>query len=83
MALRKDRGLRVDDSICILGLVVDIPLKEDVVGHVGAVRKDLGRSSVVIWIRRWMGQVSVIVVLIPVLVWLETRNEWTEIDGIK
>ena len=46
MALRKDRGPRVDSPIGVLGRVVGIPSKEDVVGHLGDVRKDLGRSSV-------------------------------------
>ena len=45
MVLRKDRGLRVDNSIGILLRVVDIPLREDVIGDLGGVRRDLGRSS--------------------------------------
>ena len=35
----------VDNSIGILGYVVGIPLKTDVVGDLGEVKKDLGRSS--------------------------------------
>ena len=46
MALRRDRGPRVDSPIGVLGRVVGILSKEDVVGHLGDVRKDLGRSSV-------------------------------------
>ena len=44
MVLRKDRGLRVDNLIGILLRVVGTPLKEDVIGYLGDVRKDLGRS---------------------------------------
>ena len=47
MALRKDRGPQVDNSIGILGRVVGIPLKQDVIGYLGDVRKDLRRSSAV------------------------------------
>jgi hypothetical protein len=43
--LRKDRGLRVDNSIGILRRVVGTPLREDVIGDLGDVRRDLGRSS--------------------------------------
>lgn len=45
MVLRRDRGPRVDNSIGILGRVVGIPLKQDVIGYLGDVRKDLRRSS--------------------------------------
>ena len=37
MVLRKDRGLRVDNSIGILLRVVGSPLKEDVIGYLGDV----------------------------------------------
>ena len=37
MVLRKDRGLRVDNSIGILLRVVGIPLKEDVIDYLGDV----------------------------------------------
>jgi hypothetical protein len=42
MALREDCNARVDNSI---GCVVGTPLKEDVVGYLGDVRKGLGRRS--------------------------------------
>lgn len=45
MAVRKDRGPRVDNSIGVLRLWVGIPLKEDVIGHHGDVRKNVGVSQ--------------------------------------
>ena len=38
------RGVRVDSMIGVLGHVVDIAMKKDVVGYLD-VRKDLGRGS--------------------------------------
>ena len=69
------RGLRVDNPIGVLSHVVDIPLKEDVVGYLGDVRKDHGCGSVChiysavdrASIRRCSAVLA--------LVWLENGNE--------
>ena len=52
MALRKDRGPLVDNSIGILGCVVGIALTENMIGYLGDVRRVLGVVLLVIWILR-------------------------------
>ena len=85
--LRKDRGPRVDSPIGVLGRVVGIPSKEDVVSHLGDVRKDLGRTSVtsVDHMDSSLNRTGIrhCTVVLHGTRLARKRNEWTEIHGIK
>ena len=77
------RGQRVDNPIGVLSHFMDNPLKDDMVGYLVDVRKDLGCGSAChidsaldrASIRRWSAVLA--------LVWLENGNERTEIRRIK
>ena len=74
----------MDNSIGILGRVVGIPLKEDVIGYLGDVRKNLGRSSSAGHVDSSLDRASICGCSARTGPrWLENRYERTEIHGIK
>lgn len=77
------RGQRVDNPIGVLSHFMDIPLKEDVVGYLVDVRKDLGCGSAR-HIDSALDRASIRrCSAVLALVWLENGNERTEIHRIK